>query len=556
MKIIDRFTRDRVSRYVWAVLTVGCLLGVFFARQGQTRALGDQVSAAQAQTRHIADTVLFNNLSHVAMTKLIPSPLYRDIYVALQSQVFTDATIARVRVWTPDGILQYSTHERDQVGLLQTQDKTLIDQAMKGQSVSAKVLTKFNAASTGNDQTPTNLLEVFVPLHVPDWISVTGVVEVDYYYDNLVQAAHQPWSRIMVSLLGLAALCLLMTLLSLRKPLKTLGAGVASGSGGDGVEPKRGGKHAAAPASDQAAKTFQQEAERAAARATKAEADAASLREELKGSRKQLKEADAKIAEKSVDRPGETSQTPVNELEREIVLTARAHAAEASLREVERRAEAAEKKAKKLEQRARAAEAAVASTTAETSETVQDRGVAQASQAAAAAAEAALAAKETELAAAKSELDRAHADLEAKSKEAESAASSVAAAEAAAEAAAAAAAAMAAQQIQPQEAAPVAVDDAVFVKLEQRIVAAEQRARDAEARLADLQAARSAPRDQPPEDAVTATAGDLRSRLARTAARKKLGADDATAAAAAAESAAAGSPDEPSGETAGPTTDP
>ena len=62
--------------------------------------------------------------------------------------------------------------------------------------------------------------------------------------------------------------------------------------------------------------------------------------------------------------------------------------------------------------------------------------------------------------------------------------------------------------------------------------------------------------ERPKADAVTATDGDLRSRLARTAARKKLGADDATAAAAAVEPAAAGRPDEPPGETAGPTTDP
>ncbi len=549
MKIIDRFTRDRVSRYVWVVLTVGCLLGWFSARQGQTTALRDQLSAAQAQTRHIADTVLFNNLSHDAMTNLIPSPLYRDIYVALQSQVFTDATVARVRVWTPDGILQYSTHERDQVGLLQTQDKTLIDQAMKGQSVSAKVLTKFSAASTGNDQTPTNLLEVFVPLHVPDWISVTGVVEVDYYYDHFVQAAHQPWFNIMVVLLGLAVLCLLMTLLSFRAPVGTLGAGVTSGSEVEGAEPKRGGKHAVASPSDKAAKTLQREAERADARAAKAEADALSLREELKGSRNQLKEAEAKIAAKSVDRPSETSQPPENELKREIVLTARAHAAEASLREAKRRAQAAEKKAKKLEERARTAEAAVASTTSETSEAAGDGAVAQASQAAA---EAALAAKEAELAAAKLELDRTRVDLEAKSKEAESAAASVAAAEAVA--------AMAAQQVQPQVATPAAVDDAVFVKLEVRIAAAERRASDAEARLLRLQPVSSAPRDAPPEDAVTATAGDLRSRLARTAARKKLGADDGTAATAAAAEAeaarSAGNPDRPSGDTVDPTPDP
>lgn len=527
MKIIDRFTRDRVSRYVWAVLTVGCLLGWFSARQGQTTALRDQLSAAQAQTRHIADTVLFNNLSHDAMTNLIPSPLYRDIYVALQSQVFTDATVARVRVWTPDGILQYSTHERDQVGLLQTQDKTLIDQAMKGQSVSAKVLTKFSAASTGNDQTPTNLLEVFVPLHVPDWISVTGVVEVDYYYDHFVQAAHQPWFNIMLGLLGLAVLCLLMTLLSFRPPVGTQGAGVASGSEVEGAEePKRGGKHAVAPPSDEAAKALQREAERADARATKAEADALSLREELKGSRNQLKEAEAKIAAKSVDGPSETSQPHENELKREIVLTARAHAAEASLREAKRRAQAAEKKTKKLEERARTAEAAVASTTSETSEAAGDGAVAQASQAAA---EAALAAKE-----------------------AESAAASVAAEEAAA--------AMAAQQVQPQAATPAADDDAVFVKLEERIAAAERRASDAEARLLRLRAVSSAPRDEPPEDAVTATAGDLRSRLARTAARKKLGADDGTAATAAAAEAeaarSAGNPDRPSGDPVDPTPDP
>ena len=523
MRIIDRFTRDRVSRYVWAVLTVGCLLGVvlagYVARQRQTTALRDQVSAAQVQTRHIADTVLFTNLSHDAMTKGVPSPLYRDIYVALQSQVFTDTAIARVRVWTPDGILQYSTHERDQVGLLQTQDKTLIDQAMKGQSVYQKVLTKFTAASTGTDQTPTNLLEVFVPLHVPDWIAVSGVVEVDYYYDTFVQAAHQSSATVVEVLLGLAAICLLMMLLSFRAPLKTLGAGVTPDGGT--AEPRRGGKHAANPPAEKVTRAVQRQAEQAIAKATNAEAEAANLREQLSGSRDQHKEPEeargileAKVKQIEADLAaaaaaatagvaggvtgGDVHSSRLIELENDIAQAVeRAHSAEERMREAEARASLADDKALEAASRARSAEDAAAAASAES--------------------------------------DRIRAALEAKPKEASA-------------------------KSKKTQAVPAAVDDVVLVKLEERIAAAERRASDAEARLLRLQAVRPAPRDEPPEDAVTATTGDLRSRLARTAARKKLGADDGTAATAAAAEAeatrSAGNPDRPSGDTVDPTPDP
>lgn len=486
MTIIDRFTRDRVSRYIWAVLTLGCLATVLFVGQQQTRTLANEVAAAQAQTRDIANTVLFDNLRYGTTTAPIPAPLYRDIIVSLQSSVFTDANIARVRIWRPDGTLQFSTHERDKVGLLKTEDKTLIDQAMQGDSVSARVLTPFSATSTGNDQVPTDLLEVFVPLHVPDRIAVTGVAEVDYYYDNLVKVSHDQWFKLIVAFFAAAGLCLIMTLLSFRKPVKTLGGGVSSGLGGDPVEPGRSARHASGPSADKAVKAALQEAERAAARATKAEADSADVREKLKQTQADLASASAiaadtikvtelqasltraesQLAAMAIDRPDDTLQPRVNELEQDIALAVeRTHTAEQRMREAEDRALAAEDKALEEAERARAAEDAVT--------------------------------------------------------------------------AAAEAAAAAAVVVQPPEPTPgpAALDDAVLAQFEERIVAAEERAGSAEARLKGLlemptasaqePTAQEQPTAQEPT-AVDAAAAvdDLRTRLARTASRKKLGGDD------------------------------
>ena len=70
------------------------------------------------------------------------------------------------------------------------------------------------------------------------------------------------------------------------------------------------------------------------------------------------------------------------------------------------------------------------------------------------------------------------------------------------------------------------MDDAVFAQLEERIVAAEQRAREAEARLQDLHGAVAVAPKVATDAEAAAAVGDLRSRLARTAARKRLGADE------------------------------
>jgi signal transduction histidine kinase len=105
--------------------------------------------------------------------------------------------------------------------------------------------------------------------------------------------------------------------------------------------------------------------------------------------------------------------------------------------------------------------------------------------------------------------------------------------------AAAEAAAAAAVVVQPPEPTPgpAALDDAVLAQFEERIVAAEERAGSAEARLKGLlemptasaqePTAQELPTAQEPTAVEAAAAvDDLRTRLARTASRKKLGGDD------------------------------
>ncbi|MEA2521890.1 MAG: hypothetical protein QOI81_1536 [Actinomycetota bacterium] len=561
LNIIHRFTRDRVSRYVWATLTIGCLIGALLAGQQHSSTLADEVSAAQDQARFIANTALFNNLTYDTMTKTIPAPLYRDIIVALQTDAFTSPNIARIRVWTPDGLLQFSTHERDQVGVLATQDPTarsLIAQAIKGGSGSEKVTTKFSAASTGDqDATQTALLEVYVPLRVPDRVSIVGAAEVDFYYDNLVQASHHPWYRLVVILLAFAAFCLLMTLLSFRTPVQTLGAGVgvaAAGTFADSpLDPRRSGRRGPAPPSDKGTKSLQRDAELASARATKAEVDGSDLRRQLATSRDQLQQAEEayliietklKQAQAAAAPPGPRDPAPSADHERAVAEATHA-------RELAEAALASSKDALDARESAlSAAQAEVALVRAELVAKVDEASAASASAAAAAAALESAGAKDQDLAALREELASLRTELERTTTDADStrsdaeraiaaadattkdalarAADAEAAAEVSRSAAEEAAAALAAAST-PIEPPPAAIDDELLSQLEGRMLAAETRARTAEQGLAELRASVAAPAaeaDAAPAD--VAGVRDLRSRLARTAARKKLGGEEAT----------------------------
>jgi len=220
MRIVERFTRDRASRFIWGGLTLACALGLVFALQGEQRALDDEISAANTRTARYANTVVYDIATSPTLSSTEVEFRFRDMLVAAQAEVFTDPTVARMRLWDLDGVLRFSTDQpRGSIGAVQVEDERVVAASREGSSSFTQTTEPFTPATTGRDGEPTRLLQTFVPLTVPDRIDPLGAVQIDYLYDRLVENARDPWLQFQVLFAGLLGLFALLTVLSLRRPL-------------------------------------------------------------------------------------------------------------------------------------------------------------------------------------------------------------------------------------------------------------------------------------------------------------------------------------------------
>jgi uncharacterized coiled-coil protein SlyX len=224
MKIIDRFTRDRISRFVWGGLTVVCVAVMLLANQAQQRSLDRVVSQAEDRALLYANTLIYGGLTgpDVSDPEGLDGPKYRELYVDIQASMFTDPRNARVRMYQPDGTLIFSTDERFRIGELRVIDDPDIIAASNGDVVTRRTTAPFAFSTTGERQR-TDLLQTFVPLRTPDRVAVLGAVEIDQFYDELKEGAQSPWREIQILFLILALFCGVMTVLSFRRPLASVG---------------------------------------------------------------------------------------------------------------------------------------------------------------------------------------------------------------------------------------------------------------------------------------------------------------------------------------------
>ena len=417
MKILDRFTRDRHSRFIWGGATV-----VFLALGALALVLGDQaLSNGEQDAQDLAvgytDTVLFEALDADLLGDEIRGRQYRDLIIQVQGGIMTDEGVARVRIWAPDGTLLFSTESLEQIGVAKALNSEPIEAAVRGRvsSVVSEATVEAKSGLTGSTQ---RLFQTFAPIRVRERTAILGVAEVDRTYASISQAAEQPWRALQIGLGAAALLCALLFVGSLRRSPSTLGEGV-------GVTPPRTDLPTEPVPADRNPLRLRNELER-----------------EREANRRLQAELEATVA---LGAPGLVSPPP----------TAPDDAAEA----------------------ARAAEAESAARLAQAQSALAEAG------------------------AHTTDLERALAEARA-------------------------------QAVAPE----------ALAGLEERVIAAEVRAREAEQRLRDLQAATpveappySAPHRSPsapepaPRSGADAPSGpspkamDLRSRLARTAARKKLG---------------------------------
>jgi hypothetical protein len=218
MKVLHRFTRDRLSRYLWGGLTVAFAILIVFAASGSRRDLADREAQTQARAVAYTESTLFQNLDAHLMSGPILGPGYRDLLIPVQAEIMTDPAVARVRIWGPDGSLLFSTDERENIGTVHAHPTPALEAAFRGHTSSTVARTTVSIEQ-GIPPTTAQLYQTFVPIHVPDRTAPVGAAEIDAYLAPMVAASHGTWRTLEVVFAVGFLLVLLMTLLSLRKPI-------------------------------------------------------------------------------------------------------------------------------------------------------------------------------------------------------------------------------------------------------------------------------------------------------------------------------------------------
>src|SRR5690349_14207061 len=139
MKIIDRATRGMAARFLWGGLVVLFLIGLFIARGQKVTALNDQVQQAQDRVESYARTTIADQAIVDTRAGTITFDK-KDFDVAVEGDIFTDPTVARVRVWGKDGLLLASSDPNEVVGQLQVKNDANFTDALTNKLTESHVV--------------------------------------------------------------------------------------------------------------------------------------------------------------------------------------------------------------------------------------------------------------------------------------------------------------------------------------------------------------------------------------------------------------------------------
>jgi len=216
MTIADRATRTMTARFVWGGLTLLFLLGLFLTRSSKNTALNTEIQDAQTRATSYANSTIARaatvDVDAGAIT-FVP----KDFAVQVQAGVFTDPTVARVRVWNVDGRLEASSDVSEDVGGVVAADDPALAAAVAGSTSSQIAQEPFTFSTVGAAPASTQLLQVFVPLRAKDQVQPVGAVQIDFLYGALVTAASSPWASLSRMFLILTVLSAVLFVVSMTR---------------------------------------------------------------------------------------------------------------------------------------------------------------------------------------------------------------------------------------------------------------------------------------------------------------------------------------------------
>jgi hypothetical protein len=215
MGLIDRFTRDAASKYLWAVMSLVAIGGLAFAVTNGDAALDDERAAAQARAAGYVEEELAPRLGGSDLVAPITGQPAASLRGAVDRTILADERVSRVRIWSADGTLLFSTDRADTLGSDAGLNDSLLRQASDG------VLTRSDISDTGGQDDPERtLLRTYAPL------GGSVVAEIDQTDEGTLAIVRTEWLRYQILAGALVLLFLVLTGLSLRDPIEPINVGV------------------------------------------------------------------------------------------------------------------------------------------------------------------------------------------------------------------------------------------------------------------------------------------------------------------------------------------
>jgi hypothetical protein len=216
MSLIERFTRDTASKYVWASMALVAAGGLAFAVTSGDAALDDERASSQQRAVRYVQEELDPRLQGSDLVAPITGQPAASLQTAVERTILADDRLARLRIWSTDGRLLFSTDQADTPG----SDAGLNDELL-AEAAADGVVTRSNISDTGGQGDPErSLLRTYVPL------GASAIAEIDQTDEGTLAAVRTEWLYYEILAGAMLLLFLVLTGLSLRDPIEPINVGV------------------------------------------------------------------------------------------------------------------------------------------------------------------------------------------------------------------------------------------------------------------------------------------------------------------------------------------
>jgi hypothetical protein len=215
--LIDRFTRDEVSAKVWWPVALFFVVLVVASFRLENMAKDDRRTEASAWAGDAIANVVEPSLPVTAIERPLDDDVSEQLTADL-APILARGSVSAVRVWTADGALAYSTSSGEPIG----SQVALNDGALR--------------AAQGDPGTPVTLIGLRTPAGEPTepllqtYRTVgegsSAVAEVQMTEPVLLADLSSSWLRVRLLFAVAGLLTLGLALLSTREPVAPIGAGV------------------------------------------------------------------------------------------------------------------------------------------------------------------------------------------------------------------------------------------------------------------------------------------------------------------------------------------